>query len=149
MGGESGHPNKITEEQAREIVNLLKNTKLSQTEIANRYNVSQYMISLINKGDNWTFEEEIYPIRSRNYRGRQHYYCAICGKEITNKAKYCVECAHKLQQKVLRPSKEELYKDLKANPNFTQIAKQYGVTDNAVRKWCKGYGLPTHTKDYK
>lgn len=25
----------------------------------------------------------------------------------------------------------------------------YGVTDNAIRKWCKGYNLPSKSKDIK
>lgn len=78
------------------MVDLLKNTKISQTDIANQYNISQNMVSLINKGDNWHFDNEKYPLRSRNYIGKKHYYCIICGKEITKKAKYCEECAHKL-----------------------------------------------------
>ena len=32
---------------------------------------------------------------------------------------------------------------------FTQIGKEYGVTDNAVRKWCKSYNLPYRVKDIK
>lgn len=25
---------------------------------------------------------------------------------------------------------------------FTHIAEEYGVSDNAIRRWCDGYGLP-------
>ena len=32
---------------------------------------------------------------------------------------------------------------------FTSIAKDFGVSDNAIRKWCASYGLPTKAKDYK
>lgn len=32
---------------------------------------------------------------------------------------------------------------------FTQIGKDFGVSDNAVRKWCKSYNLPTKTSDIK
>lgn len=31
--------------------------------------------------------------------------------------------------------------------NFLAIGRKYGVSDNAIRKWCKGYGLPYRTKD--
>ena len=46
------------------------------------------------------------------------------------------------------PSKNEL-KSLLRNTSFVQIGKKYGVTDNAVRKWCKKYGLPFKAKDIK
>ena len=33
------------------------------------------------------------------------------------------------------------------NKTFVQIGKDYGVSDNTIRKWCKGYGLPYKKKD--
>ena len=39
-----------------------------------------------------------------------------------------------------RPSKNKLEKLILEFP-FTQIGKQYGVSDNAVRNWCKIYKL--------
>lgn len=47
---------------------------------------------------------------------------------------------HISQRKVLRPSKETLEFDIKSN-SFLALSKKYGVTDNAIRKWCKRYGL--------
>jgi len=32
---------------------------------------------------------------------------------------------------------------------FTQIANKYGVSDNAIRKWCKAYNLPTKKSEIK
>ena len=47
-------------------------------------------------------------------------------------------------------SKEELLEViLSYKGNFTKIGLHYGVSDNAVRKWCKSYDMPTHSKDYK
>ena len=31
------------------------------------------------------------------------------------------------------------------NTSFKDIGRNYGISDNAVRKWCKQYGIP-HTK---
>jgi very-short-patch-repair endonuclease len=50
------------------------------------------------------------------------------------------------QRKVNWPSKEELIELIKNEP-FTTIAKRYGVSDRAVAKWCKRYGLPHRKKD--
>ena len=33
--------------------------------------------------------------------------------------------------------------------NFSAVGRKYGVSDNAIRKWCASYGLPTKAKDYK
>lgn len=69
------------------------------------------------------------------------YYCKECGKEITRKATLCSECAHKQTRKCERPSREELKELIREKP-FVQIGTQFGVSDNAIRKWCDGYGLP-------
>lgn len=45
-------------------------------------------------------------------------------------------------------SREELKKLIRAT-SFTTIGKQYGVTDNAVRKWCDKYNLPRKVKEIK
>ena len=79
---------------------------------------------------------------------KKKYYCIDCGKEISKNATRCIECSHKLQQKADRPSREEL-KMLIRNKPFTQIAKQYNVSDNAIRKWCDNYNLPRKSKDIK
>lgn len=41
-----------------------------------------------------------------------------------------------------RPPKEELINAFLIHKGFTQVAKQYGVTDNAVRRWCDTYKIP-------
>lgn len=50
------------------------------------------------------------------------------------------------QRRVERPSKEELFEMVKNKP-FVVIAKEYGVSDRAVAKWCKQYNLPYRKKD--
>ena len=58
----------------------------------------------------------------------------------------CCECYNFQQRKVQRPSREEL-KQLIRNKPFTKIAEQYGVSDNAIRKWCKVENLPSTKKE--
>lgn len=71
-------------------------------------------------------------------------YCAYCGKEligISRRNKYCSqECAHKANGSK-RPPIEELLDKFKELKSFVQVGKYYGVSDNAVRKWCKLYGI--------
>lgn len=41
--------------------------------------------------------------------------------------------------------REELKQKIRTQ-TFSEIGKEFGVTDSAIRKWCKKYNLP-HTKD--
>ena len=86
------------------------------------------------------------------YKDIYQHYCKKCGKffiPIHKCQVYCSKiCSSISQQKVKRPSKEELLELIKST-SFLQIGKIYGVSDNAVRKWCKSYGLPYKQKDIR
>lgn len=71
--------------------------------------------------------------------------CPKCSKEfkpITSKTKYCsVQCAVKCIRKIKNaPTKEELEQMLHEGSNVS-IAKIYDISEAAVRKWRKKYGL--------
>lgn len=76
----------------------------------------------------------------------QKFFCNKCGKEISRDATHCVECSRLISRKVDRPSREELKKLIREKP-FTHIAKNFCVSDNAVKKWCLSYGLPSKKKE--
>ena len=92
-----------------------------------------------------TFNEE-YAQKLIEEKQRKKYFCERCGSEITHKAKLCAECARLISRKVDRPSREELKKLIREKP-FTHIAKDFSVSDNAVKKWCIAYNLPSKKKD--
>lgn len=50
-------------------------------------------------------------------------------------------------RKVSRPTKDELLVLIGEKP-ITSIGKQFGVTGNAVTKWCKSYGIQTMPNGY-
>ena len=75
-------------------------------------------------------------------------YCIICGKPLKTKSTYCIDCGHKSEQRCERPSREEL-KKLIRNESFVGIGKMFGVSDNAIRKWCVSYNLPKTKKEIK
>lgn len=67
--------------------------------------------------------------------------CNICSQE-TNNTKFCsYKCMHENNSKNI-PSKEELLEKIeKIGRNFSALGREYGVSDNAVRKWFKRYNL--------
>ena len=71
------------------------------------------------------------------------YFCEKCGAEITRNSKsgLCFSCSTKEKRTCERPTREELKKLIRTVP-FTRIAEQYGVSDNAIRKWCDAENLP-------
>lgn len=74
--------------------------------------------------------------------------CPFCGTNYKDaKAHMCIDCRKKLIKNTQnkRPSREVLKDEIRVH-SFTQIGKEYGVSDNAVRKWCKFYGLPFHSR---
>jgi hypothetical protein len=73
-------------------------------------------------------------------------YCKNCGKIISTTANYCTDCNNIKRRIVERPSREILKQKIRNFP-FTTIAKEYNVTDNAIRKWCKSMNLPSKKSD--
>jgi hypothetical protein len=66
--------------------------------------------------------------------------CDTCGKPTLNK-RYCsMKCCLIGRRVVDRPTKEQLTSDLLAG-TWVGTGRKYGVSDNAVRKWARSYGL--------
>ena len=62
----------------------------------------------------------------------------------------CRSCYSQTTRKVKRPTKEELYQYLiSVKGNFSQAGRNFGVSDNSIRKWCKSYNIPSSSKAYK
>lgn len=78
--------------------------------------------------------------------------CPVCGESFVCYHKDLIYCSNNCRdvanRKVERPTKDELLNLIKTK-TFVEIGKSYDVSDNAVRKWCKSYGLPYRKKDIK
>lgn len=152
LGGQNVVPHILTYPQVEEIQNLLLTTRINQTEIGNKYGISQVSVSQINRGIIWYNEDLDYPLRKNKTTKKK---CIDCGKEIEYRSTRCKSCATKYYkithpQISNKPSKEGLQQILfENNGNFTKIGKLFGITDNAVRNWCKSYDLPYHSSNYK
>ena len=149
LGGD--HTNTVPKEKIIGIIKDLEETDLYHREIAEKWQISTEMVQGINTGRYWFDEYRIYPIQTKHkqrfyntktYQPKENF-CIDCGAPIGLKATRCVACGQKAQRKVERPSKEELFEYLKSiNGNFSQASRQYGVSDNAIRKWCRIHGRP-------
>ena len=71
--------------------------------------------------------------------------CPKCGNPMSDGAKMCIECSNKERQVVERPDRETFKQMIRTMP-FTHIAKQYGVSDKAISKWCTAMNLPNKKK---
>jgi hypothetical protein len=70
------------------------------------------------------------------------YKCVDCDSYITRSAKRCKSCESKIKGFVNSkcPSKDELEKIIWKKPT-TSVAKDFGVSDNAINNWCKKYNI--------
>ena len=79
--------------------------------------------------------------------------CPICGKDIDKSNKHCRQCDTQqrkeltIQARINRGITREFLKSEIRTKTFVQIAKEQGVTDNTIKKWCKGFNLPFRKTD--
>lgn len=69
-------------------------------------------------------------------------FCKLCGHPIYNSTrKYCSTECYRLDSKGKRPDVFELLDIFRKYNSFVKVGKHYGVSDTAVKKWCKFYGI--------
>lgn len=79
--------------------------------------------------------------------------CPNCHSQTENyagkksKKRKCVKKERPNQRKVKRPTKDELKKIIWQKPT-SLIAKEFGVSDKAIEKWCKSYGISKPPRGY-
>ena len=87
-------------------------------------------------------------LRNKNKNNKIVNYCIDCGKEISIGATRCISCEQARRHCEKPVTREELKKLIRNTP-FTRIGEQFGVSDNAIRKWCDSYNLPRKVSDIK
>lgn len=75
---------------------------------------------------------------SKSRKTKKEYFCS-CGNKIVYSSKQCTACAT-LKSRRFEITKEELEKLVWEHPTTT-IAKIYNVSDNAIGKRCKLFGI--------
>ena len=76
------------------------------------------------------------------------FYCEKCGKEISKWSTLCRQCKLESLNRKEKPEREVLKKLIRTVP-FVKIGEMYGVSDNAIRKWCDFYNLPRKVREIK
>ena len=114
--------------------------------VANSYSFKECLIQL----DTTSGKNINHGVRNDQYR-----VCIDCGIRIHIKSTRCQKCSAKFialhSDRPRNPhniQKDELKSLIRTLP-FVQVGKHYGITDNAVRKWCRKYGLPCHATQIK
>lgn len=76
--------------------------------------------------------------------------CPVCGNIRDRHSVLCITCYNQQRKNSRKDggqlTRDEL-KDLIRRLSFTDIGRLYGVSDNAIRKWCDSYNLPRRKKD--
>ena len=146
---------KLNQKQVIEIQNILQqdvNGEVSHIQLAKQYSVSKDTIQGINAGRIWYNENLNYPLhiskRDHIHLKREKNKCCDCGKEIYKNSVRCVECENIHRRQMPPITRNELKILIRTKP-FTQIGKQFGISDNAIRKWCDKYNLPRKSAEIK
>lgn len=113
--------------------------------VAKKYNYSTRTIYRFNSGNHYTKIKNIeYPIIKMV--NKNIFYCIDCGIE-TNRTARCLKCHKKSTRTHIIP-REQLLDLLYYFHNFKYIGELCGVSDNAIRKWCKYHNISHSYKDY-
>lgn len=92
--------------------------------------------------------------KARLYHGKKLLpTCLKCGATVKRKhiTDYCSRCKPYKNENNWRkihdrPTKKQLDRLIREH-SFVAIGKMYNISDNAVRKWCRTYGLPSRRQD--
>lgn len=152
-GGKANH--EIFCFNSPEIVDAIRedllNSDLSFKELSKKYNLSERAVYYINTGTYHHSDDYPYPIRPVQDLSKKDWTCVECGVKVSKGKTYCRSCAMKKYYANSTGnllSREEL-KDLIRTTPFTKIGKMFGVSDNAVRKWCDKHNLPRKSSEIK
>lgn len=137
--------------------NKKSSVEISDEELAqalkSSYTIREALLSLSmsDAGANYTRARKILQtynisLQHRDLQPKENF-CIDCGAPIYPTSTRCAAC-DALSRKKYNISREEL-KNLIRNTPFTKIGKLYGVSDNAVRKWCDNYNLPRRSSEIK
>lgn len=137
---------KLSHDKILEIHKVLKSTSLSFDEIALMFGVSARTIRAINIGTSSHIDNTSYPIRSKQSKRIVSGICSCCGCKTSGYSNQCQPCSQRRIQN--RPNPDDL-KEMILIYGFEGVGRRYGLSGNAVKKWCKAYGMPHRKKELR
>lgn len=165
-GGSSNHTSFAVYDSVefQQIVDEIKNSKLTFEQIGEKHGLCRRTITRINKGQVHFNENEVYPLRPFPLVGpkgvrekkvpcipKNAHPCKYCGKLTTNKTYCSRECQVKdtSPMEILTDSltKEVLIKEIREH-GYSNTAVNHGTCVKSIKKLCKQYGIPTYKKDF-
>lgn len=139
----------ITEEQFVEALKSTSSIRQALQKLGINYAAKYYYDKAYFLMDKYGFiQQKKENIQKQKKQIKPKNKCIDCGKEIHNKATRCEKCNHIKSRKTIRPSREKLKKLIREN-SFLSLAKKFDVSDNAIRKWCNLYNLPSKKSEIK
>lgn len=131
-------------------------------KITNKVNGKCYIGQSINIKRRWRQHKETYvnpasenydyPLyKAIRFYGLENFSFEVleeCQPEKLNEKEiYCSpKYSAKGQESAGKPPREELKEMIRGTP-FLTLGKQFAVSDNTIRKWCKSYNLPFRRRD--
>lgn len=125
-------------------------------ELIYKYNISNLLIDEKENNENKS-QKPIQKLKLAKKNKRQVFrpkmtsFCQRCGKPLASHnstVRYCPECSYFLRRRCEWPTREQLKQEIFTTP-FLQLSKKYGVSNVAICKWCKNYGLPYKHNEIK
>lgn len=139
------------EKEKEHLRKLYIDDELSQEEIGEIFGVSHRTIGDTVKKFGFT-RDPIVPKKNKNDVRKKRSdlipkerVCPICGEKFIPNDKhqiYCShECSHKSQRKLPKDDNVILEKLKENNWNYLKTGKEFGISDNAVKKWATVRGV--------
>lgn len=132
-----------------ELNDLVHKQKLSWADIGRKFNVASTSIKKRCKKLGVPTERML---EKKNKKKRSRVtgtgQCTKCQAQITKRAQLCVDCEIDARPKKFEITKEELYDLVHVQKmNYCAIGKQFGVSDNAIRKRCRLLGVEVRKRN--
>lgn len=123
----------------------------------NRGNNHPSNLILMTKADHARIHKWISMGKVHEVISEKVFRCIICDAVVLGKknkycSKKCVNAAYttrKVNTVGLTLNKEILIDLLTEHKNFLEVGKKFNISDNAIRKWCKKFGIPSSSSYWR